>query len=80
MPDRKITPINYLTLIKIFEQDGFKVKRKRGDHIIMTKPGITRPLVIKSSPKEVPITHIRTNMSTAQMSREYYFELLDTIS
>ena len=77
MTERKIIPIQYKTLIKIFERDGFTVKRQRGDHIIMTKAGIRRPLVIKNSPRLVPVTHIRTNMTTAGMSRERYFELLE---
>ncbi len=75
----KIAPIPYTLLIKIFEVDGFSIARKRGDHIIMTKPGVKRPLVIKSSPKRVPVTHIRTNMRTAGMSRKRYFELLEKL-
>ena len=78
MFERKIVPIHYKTLVKIFELDGFIVKRKKGDHIIMTKAGIKRPLVIKSSPKQVPVTHIRTNMTTSGMTRERFFELLET--
>ena len=39
MYERKITPIHYETLIKIFELDGFVVQRKKGDHIIMIKSG-----------------------------------------
>lgn len=74
---KKIVPIHYETLIKIFERDGFRIKRKKGDHIIMTKRGLMRPLVIKTSPRLVPVTHIRTNMVTAGMTRERYFELLD---
>jgi len=74
---RKITSIPYTRLIKIFEADGFSIVRRKGDHIIMTKQGIKRPLVIKSSPKRVPVTHIRTNMRTAGMSRERYFQLLE---
>lgn len=77
MPERKIIPLHYETLIKIFELDGFVVKRKRGDHIIMTKAGIKRPLVIKTSPRFAPVTHIRTNMTTAGMTRERFFELLE---
>ena len=42
---RKLTPIHYETLIKIFECEGFVVQRKKGDHVIMIKPGIKRPLV-----------------------------------
>ena len=78
MPERKIIPLHYETRIKIFELDGFVVKRKKGDHIIMTKAGIKRPLVIKTSPRLVPVTHIRTNMTTAGMRRERFFELLET--
>lgn len=76
---KKLTPIHYTTLIKVFELDGFVIQRKRGDHIIMTKPGIKRPLVIKTSPRRVPVTHIRTNMTTAEMTRERFFELLEKV-
>lgn len=79
MAERKIIPIHYETLIKIFELDGFVIRRKKGDHIIMTKPGLKRPLVIKTSPRLVPVTHIRTNMTTAGMTREQYFELLNKV-
>jgi predicted RNA binding protein YcfA (HicA-like mRNA interferase family) len=79
MHERKITPTHYGTLIKVFKLDGFTVQRQKGDHIIMTKPGIKRPLVIKTSPRLVPVTHIRTNMTTAGMTRERFFELLEKV-
>ncbi len=80
MTGLKIVPIHYRKLIRIFELDGFVIARTRGDHVAMTKPGVRRPLIIKSSPGKVPVTHIRTNMTTAGMSRERYFELLDKIN
>jgi len=79
MVPRKITPIPYQKLVRVFELDGFTVVRQRGDHLVLTKPGVKRPLVIKRSPHEVPVTHILTNLHTAQMSRERYFELLDMV-
>ena len=79
MAERKLTPLHYTTLVQIFERDGFQVARHKGDHLVMTKPGIKRPLVIKTSPKLVPVTHIRTNMTTAGMTRERYFELLEEV-
>jgi predicted RNA binding protein YcfA (HicA-like mRNA interferase family) len=79
VPAQKITPIHYSKLIQIFELEGFKVKRQKGDHIIMTKPGAKRPVVIKASAHEVPVTHIRTNLTTAGISREKYFELLNMV-
>jgi predicted RNA binding protein YcfA (HicA-like mRNA interferase family) len=77
---RKITPLHHEKLIRIFELEGFEVQRKKGDHIIMTKPGVKRPLVIKSSPRNAPVAHIRTNLTTAGISRERYFQLLDLVS
>jgi len=73
----KLTPVHYEKLIKLFELDGFQIARKRGDHIRMTKPGVRRPIVIKTSPREVAVTHIKTNLTSAGMSRERYFELLE---
>jgi predicted RNA binding protein YcfA (HicA-like mRNA interferase family) len=79
MLEKKITPIHYQDLIRVFERSGFTIQRKKGDHIIMTKKGIKRPLVIKTSPRLVPVTHIRTNMTTAGLSRERYFQLLGEV-
>ena len=79
MQEKKITPIHYLDLIKVFERAGFTIKRKKGDHIVMTKPGIKRPVVVKTSPRLVPVTHIRTNMTTAELNREDYFRLLKEV-
>jgi predicted RNA binding protein YcfA (HicA-like mRNA interferase family) len=75
----KIAPVDYRTLIRVFELDGFTVSRQRGDHVVMTKPDVPRPVVIKTSPRQVPVTHIRTNLTTAGMSRERYFELLERV-
>jgi len=75
----RLTPIHYQKLIKVFELDGFRVTRKRGDHIMMTKTGIKRPVVIKTSSKEVPVTHIKTNLNSAEISREKYFKLLEKV-
>ena len=75
----KLMPVDYRDLIRVFELDGFTVSRQRGDHIVMTKPGVLRPVVIKTSPHQVPVTHIRTNLTTAGMSRERFFELLEQV-
>jgi len=47
---RKLTPVDYRKLIRVFELDGFRIAHRKGDHISMTKPGLLRPLVIKTSP------------------------------
>jgi predicted RNA binding protein YcfA (HicA-like mRNA interferase family) len=73
----KITAIDFRILIRVFELDGFIVSRWKGDHVVMTKPGMLRPVVIKCSPHQVPATHIRINLTTAGIGRERYFELLE---
>ncbi len=77
MSKQRITPIHYRKLVRVFELDGFTVKRQKGDHLILTKPQVKRPVVIKRSPREVPVIHILTNLQTAGISRERYFDLLD---
>jgi len=73
----KITPVDYRMLIRVFELDGFTVSRQKGDHIVMTKPGVLRPVVIKTSPRKVPVMHIQSNLATAGINRERYFQLLE---
>jgi predicted RNA binding protein YcfA (HicA-like mRNA interferase family) len=34
MSDQKIVPINYSLLIKVFEHDGFSIKRRKGDMLL----------------------------------------------
>lgn len=76
---RKITPIDYRKLAKVFEMEGFRVVRQKRDHLILTKPGAKRPLVVKISEREVPVTHILANLHTAGILRDSYFELLDKL-
>ncbi|HEY3304494.1 MAG TPA: type II toxin-antitoxin system HicA family toxin [Candidatus Binatia bacterium] len=74
----KITPVPYQTLVRVFEKDGFQLQRTHGDHLVYTKPGIPRPIVIPMY-DQVPVFIIRNNLRSARMSRERYFELLGTI-
>jgi predicted RNA binding protein YcfA (HicA-like mRNA interferase family) len=70
-----LRPLDYRTLAKVFEQDGFAFNRQRGDHLIYTKPGVKRPLVIPMY-KELPVFIIKNLLRSAGMSREQYFNLL----
>lgn len=71
----RITPIHWKILEKIFLLDGFVYKRTKGDHRLYEKPGIIRPIVIPTY-DEVDDDIIHSNMRTAGMSRERYFQLL----
>lgn len=50
--------------------------RQEGDHLIYTKQGVIRPVVIPKY-QAVPVFIIKNNLRTAGMSRERYFELLE---
>jgi len=71
----KLSPVDWKILDKVFRADGWIFKREKGSHRSYTKPGFIRPVVI---PKydEVGVDIITSNMRTARMSRERYFELL----
>ncbi|MCF7810009.1 type II toxin-antitoxin system HicA family toxin [bacterium] len=74
----KITPIPAYRLRKVFENVGFKCVRIEGDHFIYTKTGIQRPVVIPNW-KEVPVFIIKNNLRSAGLSRNDYFEILETL-
>ncbi len=71
----KLSPVSYKELVKVFEADGFQHVRTEGDHMVFTKSGVRRPLVI---PKyaAVPVFIIKNNLRAARMSRERYLDLL----
>lgn len=71
----RLTPQHYRILVKVFKKAGFSIDREEGDHIIMEKPDVERPIVI---PKydEVGVDIIKANLKTAGINRKEYFELL----
>lgn len=73
-----IRPVHYSKLVAIFERDGFVFDRQRGDHLIYTKPGVIRPLVIPAY-HEVPVFIIKNLLRSSGMSRERFLELLERV-
>lgn len=74
----KITVLHWRKLSKIFEREGFTLANKEGDHLVYTKAGVMRPIVIPMY-RAIPVFIIRNNITTAGISRERYFELLKEI-
>lgn len=72
----RLTPVSYYKLARLFERDGWQYSRTKGDHLIYTKSGNIRPLVIPMY-DEVPVFIIKNLLRTAGMSRERYFELFE---
>jgi predicted RNA binding protein YcfA (HicA-like mRNA interferase family) len=70
-----IRPVSYKELVRVFEAEGFRCVREEGDHMVFTKPGVVRPVVIPEY-ASVPVFVIKNNLRTAGLSRERYLELL----
>ena len=71
----KFSPVSYKTLCRVLEAEGFRLVRQEGDHLVYTRHGVLRPVVIPKY-SAVPVFIIKNNLRTAGISRERYFELL----
>ena len=71
----KLSPVHYQRLCCVFELAGFRQVREEGSHLIYTKTGVLRPIVIPKY-RALPVFIIRNNLRSAGLSRESYFELL----
>jgi predicted RNA binding protein YcfA (HicA-like mRNA interferase family) len=71
----RIIPVDWKTLVRVFELYGCEYKRKKGSHHILICPGAKRAVVIPEY-SEIDVEIIRNNMKTVDMTREEYFELL----
>jgi predicted RNA binding protein YcfA (HicA-like mRNA interferase family) len=74
----KIYPTDWKTQLKIFVSYGCQYKRKKGSHHILICPDAKRAVVIPEY-DEIDIDIIKNNMRTVGMSREEYFNLLETV-
>lgn len=71
----RLTPVPWRTLERVFLTAGFHLARQEGSHRVYVKPGISRPIVIPTY-GEIPVSIIRNNLKTAEISRDDYFRLL----
>ena len=71
----KLSPVSYKELVRVFEAEGFRCVHTEGDHMVFTKPGVIRPVVIPRY-AAVPVFIIKNNLRTGDISRDRYFELL----
>jgi len=70
----RLTPVKWQILECIFMKDGFVFERQEGDHRAYSKENVLRPVIIPTY-NEIGINIIKSNMKTAGMSRQRYFEL-----
>jgi predicted RNA binding protein YcfA (HicA-like mRNA interferase family) len=61
----------------LLQREGFELARERGDHMVFSKPNVARPVVVPRH-DPLPVFIIKNILRTAGISRERYFELLET--
>ncbi len=72
----RIIPIKWNRLECVIKKAGFVFSREKGSHLVYTKEGVSRPVVIpKYDPVGMDIIH--SVIKTAGLSREEYLKLLD---
>jgi predicted RNA binding protein YcfA (HicA-like mRNA interferase family) len=71
----RLTPIHWKALEQIFLKFGFVFERQVGSHRSYVKNGCARPVIIPTY-TSIDVDIIKSNMRTAHMSRDKYFELL----
>ncbi len=74
----KLGPVDWRTLIRIFQMFGCQYKRKEGSHHVLRYPGARRAVVIQEY-DEIDVEIIKNNMRTVNMTREQYFDLLSRV-
>ncbi len=73
-----IRPTSYQIQVRVFESAGCEYVRTQGDHLVYHHPNAMRPVVIPKY-REVPVFVIRNNMKVIGMSREEYFQILESL-
>lgn len=70
--------VSWQELRDIFRLAGWVEDRTKGDHLIMTKPGMARPVVIKMD-RDLGEDIVRTNMRTAGIDRAEFEKYQNTV-
>jgi predicted RNA binding protein YcfA (HicA-like mRNA interferase family) len=72
----KIPQINSIQLIKILEQEGFKVIRQKGSHVILINKEKTRIVIPLHPGKDIKPGLLRAIIREAGINREKFLKLL----
>ncbi len=67
--------VKWRELVKVCEGEGCQFDRQRGDHYIMTKPGLSRPIVIPRK-RELKEDIILSIAKTLGLTRKQILERL----
>jgi hypothetical protein len=70
--------VTWQELRKVCRLLGCADSRTKGDHLVMTRPGLARPIVIKMDP-DMGEDIIRSNMLSLGINRRQFEQLLEQV-
>lgn len=73
----RLAPIHWRRLEKVFLAVGFRFVRQEGSHRSYFRAGTPRPVIIPTY-DEVPVSVIKSNLKTANPTRDEYIRLLES--
>ena len=73
---RRSRPVSWRQMVSVFERLGFRIHRTKGDHIIMVKPGVHRPVVVPKY-KAIGSDIILSNCRTAGISKAEFMDMVE---
>ena len=74
----RLRPIHWRKAIKLFEKLGYEMRRQKGSHIAMIKPGKNRPIIIPTY-DEIGLDIIHGWLKTEGIDRDTFMRLVDEI-
>jgi predicted RNA binding protein YcfA (HicA-like mRNA interferase family) len=74
MPD--VPALRPQRIIRALERCGLTVKRQTGSHVILTKPGLRRPVPVAMHAGELPPAYVRDIIAQAELTVEEFLNAL----
>ena len=75
MGEDRIKPISRNAFERFLKEVGCVHKRTKGDHLVYTRSGLARPLVLQAKREILPFI-IKSNLKTLGISIEEYLQII----
>jgi predicted RNA binding protein YcfA (HicA-like mRNA interferase family) len=72
----KLPALRATEIITALERVGLVVKRQTGSHVILTKPGLRRPVVVPMHRRELPRGTVKDIIRQAELSIDEFLSNL----
>jgi predicted RNA binding protein YcfA (HicA-like mRNA interferase family) len=76
MPTGKLPSAKSDHVVRALVACGLTIVRQRGSHVVLTKPGLQRPVIVAQHRRELPPGHIAKILRQAEVSPEEFLSKL----